>query len=56
MSFAEVLKAWKAESIEYKRGSYSMWGNFRKVRFTTDEEIAKLDNEFRELSINYERI
>ena len=39
MRFAEFLKAWKAESIEYKRGSYSMWGNFRKVRFPTDEEI-----------------
>lgn len=39
MGFAEFLKAWKAERIEYKRGSYSMWGNFRKLRFPTDEEI-----------------
>lgn len=39
VNFAEFLKAWKAESIAYKRGSYSMWGNLRKLRFPTDEEI-----------------
>ncbi|MHC5879180.1 DNA repair protein RadC, partial [Streptococcus pyogenes] len=26
MDFKEFLQAWRADAIDYKRGSYSMWG------------------------------
>lgn len=39
MDFAAFLKAWEAKNIDYKRGSYSMWGNFRKVKSPTSREI-----------------
>jgi hypothetical protein len=31
----QFLVAWRAESIEYRIGSFSMWGNFRKRMNTT---------------------
>lgn len=39
VAFNDILEAWKAESIDYKRGSYSMWGNFKKVKSPSQTEI-----------------
>ena len=39
VAFKDILEAWKAESIDYKRGSYSMWGNFKKVKSPSQTEI-----------------
>lgn len=39
VAFKDILEAWKAEAIDYKRGSYSMWGNFRKVKSPSQTEI-----------------
>lgn len=39
MDFDAFLKAWEAKNIDYKRGSFSMWGNFRKVKSPTSKEI-----------------
>lgn len=39
VAFVDLLEAWKAEAIDYKRGAYSMWGNFRKVKSPSQTEI-----------------
>ena len=39
VAFNDILEAWKAESIDYKRGSYSMWGNFKKAKSPSQTEI-----------------
>ena len=39
VAFNDILEAWKAEAIDYKRGSYSMWGNFKKVKSPSQTEI-----------------
>ena len=39
VAFNDVLEAWKAEAIDYKRGAYSMWGNFRKVKNPSQTQI-----------------
>lgn len=39
VAFNDILEAWKAETIDYKRGSYSMWGNFKKVKIPSQTEI-----------------
>lgn len=39
VTFNDILEAWKAEDIDYKRGSYSMWGNFKKVKSPSQSEI-----------------
>ena len=39
VAFKDILEAWKAESIDYKRGAYSMWGNFKKVKSPSQSEI-----------------
>lgn len=39
VAFNDILEAWKAEAIDYKRGAYSMWGNFKKVRSPSQTEI-----------------
>ena len=39
VTFNDILEAWKAEDIDYKRGSYSMWGNFKKVKSPSQTEI-----------------
>ena len=39
VAFNDILEAWKAETIDYKRGSYSMWGNFKKVKSPSQTEI-----------------
>ena len=39
VAFKDILEAWKAESIDYKRGAYSMWGNFKKVKSPSQTEI-----------------
>ena len=39
VAFKDLLEAWKAETIDYKRGSYSMWGNFKKVKNPSQTEI-----------------
>ena len=39
MSFSEFSKAWEAKNIDYKRGSFSMWGNFKKIKSPTSKEI-----------------
>ena len=39
VAFADLLEAWKAEAIDYKRGVYSMWGNFKKVKSPSQTEI-----------------
>ena len=37
--FSDIIEAWKAEAIDYKRGAYSMWGNFKKVKSPSQTEI-----------------
>ena len=39
VAFKDILEAWKAEAIDYKRGAYSMWGNFKKVKSPSQTEI-----------------
>ena len=39
VTFNDILEAWKAETIDYKRGAYSMWGNFKKVKSPSQTEI-----------------
>jgi len=39
VAFKDILEAWKAEAIDYKRGAYSMWGNFKKVKSPSHTEI-----------------
>lgn len=39
VTFTDIIEAWKAEAIDYKRGSYSMWGNFKKVKSPSQTEI-----------------
>ena len=39
VAFKDLLEAWKAEAIDYKRGAYSMWGNFKKVKTPSQTEI-----------------
>ena len=39
VAFKDFLEAWKAEAIDYKRGAYSMWGNFKKVKSPSQTEI-----------------
>ena len=41
VAFNDILKAWKAESIDYKRGAYSMWGNFKKIKSSSQTEIYR---------------
>lgn len=31
IKFEDFLLAWQAQAIDYKRGAYSMWGNFKRV-------------------------
>ena len=35
----DILEAWKAEAIDYKRGAYSMWGNFKWLKTPSQTEI-----------------
>ena len=39
VTFNDIIEAWKAEAIDYKRGAYSMWGNFKKVKSPCQTEI-----------------
>lgn len=39
VTFTDIIEAWKAEAICYKRGSYSMWGNFKKAKSPSQTEI-----------------
>ena len=39
VAFNDILEAWKAEGIDYKRGVYSMWGNFKKIKSPSQTEI-----------------
>ena len=39
VAFNDILEAWKAGAIDYKRGAYSMWGNFKKVKSPSQTEI-----------------
>ena len=39
VTFNDIIEAWKAEAIDYKRGAYSMWGNFKKVKTPSQTEI-----------------
>ncbi len=39
MSIHEFLKAWLAENIDYKRGVFSMWGNIKRRKIPSAEEI-----------------
>ena len=39
VAFKDILEAWKAEAIDYKRGAYSMWGNFKKIKSPSQTEI-----------------
>ena len=38
MEFQDFAKAWEARTISYRRGSFSMWGAFTRVREPTQEE------------------
>ncbi len=44
MDFEDFAKAWEARAISYKRGAFSMWGGFTRVREPGDDEV------FREVS------
>ncbi|PKE25247.1 DNA repair protein RadC [Macrococcoides caseolyticum] len=35
----EFIKSWEAKNIEYKRGSFSMWGNLKKESEPCDRKI-----------------
>ena len=39
VAFNDILEAWKAKAIDYKRGAYSMWGNFRKDKSPSQTQI-----------------
>ena len=39
VAFNDILEAWKAEAIDYKRGAYSMWGNFKRLKTPSQTEI-----------------
>ena len=39
VAFNDILEAWKAEAIDYKRGAYSMWGNFKRLKTSSQTEI-----------------
>lgn len=39
MRVEEFIKAWRAEAIHYKRGSFSMWGNLNRTKVPTPKEI-----------------
>lgn len=39
VAFVDLLEAWKAEAIDYKRGAYSMWGNFKRLKTPSQTEI-----------------
>ena len=39
VTFNDIIEAWKAEAIDYKRGAYSMWGNFKKVKSPSQTQI-----------------
>jgi predicted transcriptional regulator YdeE len=39
MKFGDFVKAWTAEGVAYKRGAFSMWGNFARIREPEAKEI-----------------
>lgn len=39
VAFNDILESWKAEAIDYKRGAYSMWGNFKRLKTPSQTEI-----------------
>lgn len=39
MRFEEFVKAWGAEDVDCKRGSFSMWGNLYQTKTPTAKEI-----------------
>ena len=41
MEFQDFAKAWEARTISYRRGSFSMWGAFTRVREPTEEEVYR---------------
>ena len=41
MEFQDFAKAWEARAISYKRGSFSMWGGFTRVREPGDDEVYR---------------
>ena len=41
VAFKYILEAWKAEAIDYKRGAYSMWGNFKRLKTPSQTEIYR---------------
>ena len=41
MEFQDFAKAWEARTISYRRGSFSMWGGFTRVREPEGEEVYR---------------
>ena len=41
MDFDDFAKAWEAQAISYRRGSFSMWGGFTRVREPEGEEVYR---------------
>ena len=41
MDFEDFAKAWETRAISYKRGSFSMWGDFTRVREPGDDEVYR---------------
>ena len=41
MDFDDFAKAWEARTISYRRGSFSMWGGFTRVREPEGEEVYR---------------
>lgn len=39
MKFGDFVKAWTAEGVAYKRGAFSMWGIFARIREPEAKEI-----------------
>lgn len=46
LALSAFLAAWRAESIAYRQGSYSLWGALRQIRRPTPDEVfAATDRE-----------
>ena len=41
MAEEDFLRAWKAETIAYKLGAYSLWGRFERRRHPTPDELFR---------------
>jgi len=45
MPLAALKQAWRAENIEYRKGSYSGWGNIRRINVPDRDELFRLTDD-----------